>query len=70
MRVDDTLRVLGSILVIVAHFVAIHVSLMTGIVLHLIADTISVPYFIRMKAWDVVIMLSFLTTISLTKFVL
>ena len=70
MRIDDSLRVLGSVLVIVAHFVTIHVSLMTGIVLHLIADTISVPYFIRTKAWDVVIMLSFLTVISLGKFVL
>jgi len=35
--------------------------------LHFVADMISVPYFIRTKSWDVVIMLGFLLAISFSK---
>jgi len=38
-----------------------------GVVINLIADLISIPYFVRTKSWDVVIMLSFLLAISMTK---
>ena len=34
--------------------------------MHLAADLISLPFFIQTKAWDVVIMLAFLITISST----
>ena len=68
LQYDSLLRIIGSVLVIVAHFITLHVSLMAGVTFHLIADMISVPYFIRTKAWDVVIMLAFLSTISVSKF--
>ena len=56
-----------SILVIVAYFVILHVSATTGVMLNLVADTISVPYFMRTRSWDVVIMITFLAVISLSK---
>lgn len=61
-----TARILGSALVIFAHFITVHVSLTTGVIMHLAADLISLPFFIQTKAWDVVIMLAFLITISST----
>ena len=61
------MRVIGSITVIVAYFVILHVSAQIGVMLNLVADTITVPYFIRTKSWDVVIMIAFLAVISLTK---
>jgi len=67
MKTDERMRILGSITVIVAYFVILYVNTISGVMLNLLADIISVPYFIRTKSWDVVIMIAFLATISFTK---
>ena len=67
LSVDICMRIVGSGLVIIAYFIVLHVDVMVGVVTHFIADLISIPYFIRTKSWDVVIMLSFLLVISLSK---
>ncbi|ADO97633.1 hypothetical protein SShM2_022 [Synechococcus phage S-ShM2] len=61
------LRVLGSALVIIAYFIVLHVNVLVGVTAHFVADLISIPYFIKTKSWDVVIMLAFLLFISLSK---
>ena len=58
------MRVVGSGLVISAYFITLHLDVITGVIVHLIAMSISVPYFIKSKAWDVVIMMAFLITIG------
>ena len=58
------MRILGSVSVIAAYFIVLHVNLLLGVVIHFIADLISIPYFVRTKSWDVVIMLTFLLAIS------
>ena len=58
------MRALGSVLIIAAYFITLHLDVVTGVVIHLTAMSISVPYFIKSKAWDVVIMMSFLMTIG------
>ena len=63
-------RMIGSCLVVTAYFVVVHVNVIIGTMLHALACILSVPFFIRTKAWDVVIMLSFMTCISFTKFAL
>ena len=65
--VDIKMRIIGSGLVIIAYFIVLHVNVVAGAVTHFVADLISVPYFVRTKSWDVVIMLSFLLMISLSK---
>ena len=67
MQVDTQGRILGSFLIVTAYFVVLHVSATIGALMHLIANVISLPLIIRTKAHDVVIMLSFLMVISLTK---
>tara|TARA_R100000030_G_scaffold11294_3_gene7577 strand:+ start:4572 stop:4766 length:195 start_codon:yes stop_codon:yes gene_type:complete len=61
------MRVVGSIGVIVAYFVILHVNILAGVIINFIADLISIPYFVKTKAWDVVLMLSFLLAISMSK---
>ncbi len=51
---------------ILAYFVILHVNATTGAVMNLVGDSVSLPYFIRTKSWDVVIMIAFLLTISVT----
>ncbi len=70
MRLDVLGRVAGSVLVVSAYFVILHVSAGFGAGIQLVGDAITVPYFIRTKSWDVVIMLGFLLVISLSKFAL
>jgi hypothetical protein len=65
--IDVPMRIVGSALVITAYFVVLHINVTLGVGLHFVADLISVPYFIRTKSWDVVIMLAFLLLISLSK---
>lgn len=67
MKLDVIARVIGSCLVIISYFVILHISTSIGAIMMFIADAISVPYFIRTKSWDVVIMLSFLLCISFSK---
>ena len=67
MQVDTQGRILGAFLIVTAYFVVLHVSATIGALMHLVANVISLPFFIRTKAHDVVIMLSFLMVISLTK---
>ena len=67
MKLLTTGRIIGSFLIVTAYFIVLHVSATLGAAMHLIANIISIPFFIRTKAHDVVIMLTFLINISLTK---
>ena len=65
MELLRRMRILGSGLVIAAYFITLHLDVVTGVVLHLTAISISMPYFVKSKAWDVVIMFSFIMTIGI-----
>ncbi len=64
MALLQRMRIIGSGLVIAAYFITLHLDVVTGVIVHLTAMIISVPYFIKSKAWDVVIMMMFLMTIG------
>ena len=67
MTLSVSLRIMGSVLVVLSYFVILHVSPTLGVIGNLIGDSITLPYFIQNKAWDVVIMIVFLFCISLSK---
>ena len=67
MKLDELGRIVGSVMVIVGYFLVLHVNVKLGASIHLVADLITVPFFIRTRAFDVVIMIGFLTTISMSK---
>ncbi len=67
MKLDVTGRILGSALVIVGYFIVLNVDVTSGVITNLIGDSISLPFFIRTKAWDVVVMISFLAIVSVSK---
>ena len=60
------MRVLGSGLVIIAYFIILHINTTLGVALQMVGDSISIPYFIMTKSWDVVIMITFLLVISIS----
>jgi len=61
------MRVIGCILIVCSHFTLIYVSVLAGVIVHLIADFLTLPFFIKNKMWDMVVMLSFLVTIGISK---
>ena len=63
------LRILGCILIVGSHFTMVYVSVVIGVILHLLADIFTIPYFIKYRMWDMVIMLSFLIVIGVSKLV-
>ena len=67
MNTITAMRIVGSIGVIAAYFIILHINLLWGVIINFIADLISIPFFIKTKAWDVVVMLSFLLAISMSK---
>ena len=67
MKLDTQGRIIGSFLIVTAYYVVLHISATIGAFMYLIANAISMPFFIRTKGYDVVIMLSFLMVISLSK---
>ena len=69
LQLDTTGRIIGSFLIVTAYFIVLHVSATIGAAMHLLANVISIPFFIRTKAHDVVIMLTFLMVISLSKLI-
>lgn len=68
-HIDVPARILGSCIVVSAYFVVLHINVTTGVIMNITADLISLPYFIRTKSWDVVIMLSFLMSIGISKLI-
>ena len=64
MDLLQRMRVIGSGLVITAYFITLHLDVEIGVIVHLTAMSVSIPYFVKSKAWDVVIMMSFLMTIG------
>lgn len=67
MKTLTLMRIVGSIGVILAYFTILHINVLAGVIINFVADLVSIPYFVRTKAWDVVIMLGFLLTISVSK---
>ena len=61
-----SLRVMGSVLVILSYFVILHISPSIGAMGTLTGDLLSMPFFIYSKAWDIVVMLCFLIVISIS----
>ncbi len=67
MQLLKRMRILGSGLVIAAYFITLHLDVVTGVMVHLTAISISMPYFVQSKAWDVVVMFSFIITIGMSR---
>ena len=69
MKYDEGMRIFGSCCIIAAYFVILYVDTLFGVGMNLVVDMISVPFFIRTKSWDVVVMIFFLSCISTSKLV-
>ena len=66
-KIDVPLRVLGSSLVVFAYGVIVYSDVTVGVGLSLAGDMLALPFFVRTRAWDVVVMIGFLSMVSVGK---
>ncbi len=67
LRPDEIIRILGSLLVIVGWWVVMNASVSIGGFLSLVGDCLAVPFFARTRAWDVVVMIIILHSVTIQK---
>ena len=67
MKIDVPMRIAGSVLVVVSYVALVHIDTVLGVRLQLLGDGLAIPYFIRIKAWDVVVMVGVLSFVSISK---
>ena len=70
LRPDEIIRILGSLLVIVGWFVVMNTSVSIGGFLTFVGDLLGIPWAMRAKAWDVVIMVIILHIVTIHKLAL
>ena len=68
-KIDVLLRVIGSVLVVVAYTVIVYANVEVGVGLSLFGDALALPFFIRTRAWDVVFMIGVLGFVSISKLI-
>ena len=69
LKLYTTGRIIGSFLIVTAYYGVLDISAYVGSIMYLTANAISLPFFIKTKGYDVVVMLTFLMIISLSKII-
>ena len=67
MKLDVITRAVGSILVVVSYIARVHIDTVLGVRLQLLGDGLAIPFFVRVRAWDVVTMIGVLSFVSVSK---
>jgi len=67
MKVLDTLRWVGNISLVIGHFVLLYVSLPIGLGVCFISNGMIMPWAVRDRLWDIVIILCFFGVIEGSK---
>jgi hypothetical protein len=70
--IDPTivLRYIGSITVIIGYFILLNYDVLTGVSLRLIANSITLPWAIKYRVWDLIVILVFFSAIDLHQLII
>ena len=64
---DTLLRILGSSLTVFGYYMILFQDVWTGVLVSLIGNVVSIPWFVRSRCWDVVLLLGITTSIEMTR---
>ena len=70
MSITTKLRITGSIMIVAGYIIVLHFDPFIGAGIHLLANAISLPFFIQERIWDVTGLLSFMSIVSISKLIL
>ena len=60
-------RYVGNVLLIAGYFVLLHVNLVAGVYIRIVANLLVTPWAIKHKVWDLLFVLTFLIAIEVSK---
>ena len=60
-------RMIGTYGIILGYFITLHISTYIGAMFNIVFELMALPFYIKNKMWDVVIMFVFLLTIGFSK---
>ena len=63
------LRYIASGLVIAGYFTILFGNVLSGVIMTLVSDVISIPYSLRMRYWDLLIVIAIFSAINIIKLV-
>ena len=66
---ESKARILSSIIVVFAFYITLYHDTVVGARLYMIGNTLALPYMIKNKCWDVVVLIVFLIIMGLPKFI-
>ncbi len=66
---QNILRVLGSILLIVGYFFILYVSVYWGCWIRLLGNLAMIPFAIKIRTWDIVVLEAFFSVIDASKII-
>jgi len=70
MKLTPTsLRIIGSILLIIGYFILLYGDMKTGCWFRLIGGLVMVPFSIQIKTWDVIVLQAFFAVIDTSKII-
>ena len=64
---DSKARILSSITIVFAFYITLYHDTVVGARLYMIGNSLALPYMIRNKCWDVVVLIVFLIIMGLPK---
>tara|TARA_B100000927_G_scaffold290637_1_gene290054 strand:+ start:8441 stop:8671 length:231 start_codon:yes stop_codon:yes gene_type:complete len=60
-------RMIGTYGIILGYFITLHISTYLGAMFNVVFELMALPFYLKNKMWDVVIMFIFLLTIGFSK---
>jgi hypothetical protein len=64
---DTLLRIFGSSLTVYGYYMVLFQDVWTGVLVSLVGNLLSIPWFVRTRCWDVVLLLGITTSIEMTR---
>lgn len=61
------MRYVGSGLLIAGYFTILYISVSTGVIMTLVSDAICLPYALRRRYWDIVLIIGLFSVINVTR---
>lgn len=65
----NNLRISGSVLLVVGYFLLLYVDMKIGCAIRLIGNLSMVPFAVKIRTWDVVVLQAFFSFIDLSKII-
>ena len=69
MKTYNLLRWIGNVSLLIGHFILIYVSVPIGLVICLSSNVMLMPWSVKEKYWDVLVLLSFFSVIEGSKLI-